>query len=92
MGNTEILHFNSRNYFHGLKSTILMIDADSLSTKTTISIALAPIFNLRNYFHGLKSTILMIDADSLLTKTTISTALAFKGSHASALVYLAKIS
>ena len=33
--------FNLRNYFHGLKSTILMIDADSLLTKTTISTALA---------------------------------------------------
>jgi len=33
----------------------------------------------------------MIDADSLLTKTTISTALAFKGNHASAFGYLAKV-
>ncbi len=33
--------FYLRNYFHGLKSTILMIDADSLFTKTTISTALA---------------------------------------------------
>ena len=33
--------FYLRHYFHGLKSTILMIDADSLLTKTTISTALA---------------------------------------------------
>lgn len=33
----------------------------------------------------------MMLADSLLTKTTISTALAFKGSHASAFGYLAKV-
>ncbi len=33
--------FYLRNYFHGLKSTILMMLADSLLINTTISIALA---------------------------------------------------
>ncbi len=41
MGNTETPHFFSRCYCHGLRSTILMMLADSLLTKTTISIALA---------------------------------------------------
>ena len=46
---------------------------------------------LTSHVHGLRSTILIIDADSLLTETTILTALAFKGNHASAFGYLAKV-